>query len=275
LFSDGVATMVNDIKITLNQAAVEFFTFQMRMLQAIPFANFEEEIFNLDIQAGNLRNTIFKLEKNTTSYGEKAKKVADKLREKKLTVDELRDSTNGLGDDLGGLGNSFTNLLSPTAKFLEQINDVNTTIENAAVSSMKKMEDTILDGIKTGKLAFEDFANFVVEQLMRIAIQQMVIKPIATSLFGSLPSFDGGGFTGTGVRAGGLDGKGGSLAVVHPNETVVDHTKGQSASGSATVNFNISTVDAAGFDQLLTSRRGLITQIINNAMNTQGKMGVV
>ena len=44
---------------------------------------------------------------------------------------------------------------------------------------------------------------------------------------------------------------------------------------SPTVNFNISTVDAAGFDQLLASRKGLITSIINNAMNNQGKMGVV
>ena len=41
------------------------------------------------------------------------------------------------------------------------------------------------------------------------------------------------------------------------------------------INFNISTVDAAGFDQLLASRKGLITTIINNAMNNQGKMGVV
>ena len=87
-------------------------------------------------------------------------------------------------------------------------------------------------------------------------------------------TLDGGGFTGTGVRAGGLDGKGGFMAMVHPNETVIDHTKGQTV-GGATVNFNISTVDAAGFDQLLTSRKGLITSIINNAMNTQGKMGVV
>lgn len=39
-------------------------------------------------------------------------------------------------------------------------------------------------------------------------------------------SFDGGGFTGNGARAGGLDGKGGFPAILHPNETVVDHTKG-------------------------------------------------
>lgn len=49
------------------------------------------------------------------------------------------------------------------------------------------------------------------------------------ALFGNLLSFDGGGDTGGGPRSGGLDGKGGFLAMVHPNETVIDHTKGQGA----------------------------------------------
>jgi hypothetical protein len=50
------------------------------------------------------------------------------------------------------------------------------------------------------------------------------------------PSFDGGGFTGYGPRSGGVDGKGGFMAVMHPNETVIDHTKGQSTGGSKIVN---------------------------------------
>jgi hypothetical protein len=40
-----------------------------------------------------------------------------------------------------------------------------------------------------------------------------------------LRSFDGGGFTGNGSRSGGVDGKGGFNAILHPNETVTDHTK--------------------------------------------------
>lgn len=39
-------------------------------------------------------------------------------------------------------------------------------------------------------------------------------------------SFEGGGFTGMGARAGGIDGKGGFPAILHPNESVIDHTKG-------------------------------------------------
>ncbi len=38
-------------------------------------------------------------------------------------------------------------------------------------------------------------------------------------------SFEGGGFTGHGSRSGGVDGKGGVPAILHPNETVIDHTK--------------------------------------------------
>ena len=39
------------------------------------------------------------------------------------------------------------------------------------------------------------------------------------------PSFEGGGFTGNRARSGGLDGRGGFPAILHPKETVVDHAK--------------------------------------------------
>lgn len=61
-----------------------------------------------------------------------------------------------------------------------------------------------------------------------------------------LRSFDGGGFTGMGARTGGLDGLGGFPAILHPNETVIDHTKGQGASGhNISISINGSRQDAA------------------------------
>ena len=50
----------------------------------------------------------------------------------------------------------------------------------------------------------------------------------------AIASYDGGGYTGSGPRSGGIDGIGGKLAILHPNETVVDHSKGQSLGGSFT-----------------------------------------
>ena len=229
-----------------------------------------------------LNNGLFSAEQNVIKLKEqlgdmlppdKSTAVLDFLDKMIKAVKEGGDAWEVLGDK--GI-NSVTNLQQPLQVFDSQLKDINKSMGTAIVYSMKKFEDTIMQGLKNGKFAFEDFATFVVEQLLRIAIQQMIIAPMTSSLSAMFPKFDGGGYTGMGARAGGVDGKGGFPAILHPNETVIDHTKGQATSSSgSTVNFNISTVDAAGFDQLLTSRKGLITSIINNAMNNQGKMGVV
>tara|TARA_R110000868_G_scaffold313856_3_gene574863 strand:- start:704 stop:2491 length:1788 start_codon:yes stop_codon:yes gene_type:complete len=87
-------------------------------------------------------------------------------------------------------------------------------------------------------------------------------------------SFEGGGFTGMGARSGGMDGKGGFAAMLHPNETVVDHTKGGVSAKSVNVNFQIVANDTAGFDELLYSRRGQIINMINQAVNNSGRRSI-
>ena len=44
--------------------------------------------------------------------------------------------------------------------------------------------------------------------------------------------------------------------------------------GTTNVNFQINTVDASSFDVLLNSRRGMIVNMINQAMNRQGRVGL-
>jgi hypothetical protein len=84
-------------------------------------------------------------------------------------------------------------------------------------------------------------------------------------------SFEGGGVTFSGVRSGGLDGKGGRMAVVHPNEKITDLEKGGSTGGTVNVSFTINAVDTQGFDQLLQSRRGQIVGMVQKAVNNRGK----
>ena len=61
-------------------------------------------------------------------------------------------------------------------------------------------------------------------------------------------SFEGGGWTGSGPRAGGLDSKGGYMALVHPRERIIDTTKG----GAGVVINN--TIDARGADAGVETR---------------------
>ena len=71
----------------------------------------------------------------------------------------------------------------------------------------------------------------------------------------ALTSFEGGGYTGNGPRSGGMDGRGGFMAMVHPNETVIDHTKGQSVGGGVTVNV-IESREKAGTQETRTKADG-------------------
>ena len=74
-------------------------------------------------------------------------------------------------------------------------------------------------------------------------------------------SFEGGGYTGNGTRAGGLDGRGGFMAMVHPNETVIDHTRGQSASAPVYVTINNTVGDVATKSMLEQSNAATVKQI--------------
>jgi phage-related minor tail protein len=294
-FADETAEFITNVKISFIELENQILQTIRNVIRELPrrFGDFTQEMNSLaaSIIINNIE--LQNLEKQTTSYGDKANRIANNLRNNYLiTIEDLQDGQDKF-TKLLKKSNDELDRTNPINAFKDQLADVGKTLDQIAVNSMKKFEDSIVTGLQTGKLAFKDFATFVVEQLIRVAIQQLIIArlidPFRTMLSGgklgalreynkltdgdTLFNGDGGGYTGMGVRAGGLDGKGGFPAILHPNETVIDHTKGQGM--GTTVNFNISTVDAAGFDQLLASRKGLITSIINNAMNNQGKMGVV
>lgn len=63
-----------------------------------------------------------------------------------------------------------------------------------------------------------------------------------------------------------------SSGQIIPNNRLDDYGGGtDTASGGVNVNFHIQTVDARGFDELLLTRRGLITSMINDSLARQGK----
>lgn len=86
----------------------------------------------------------------------------------------------------------------------------------------------------------------------------------------TVASFEGGGITFNGVRSGGMDGRGGRLAMVHPNEKITDMEKAPPSEQPVNVNINIQAVDAKGIDELLVKRRGVITSLVRNSLNNTG-----
>jgi hypothetical protein len=140
------------------------------------------------------------------------------------------------------------------------------------VTDFDFLNDSIEDFGYNAEQVFKNMAREIIKELYRIFVVKKITGFISAAVgdVGSLyqgstgfMQFSGGGYTGSGPRSGGLDGKGGFLAMLHPKETVIDHTKGQSAEGVTVVqNINIST----GVQQTVRNEiRTLMPQIANSA----------
>jgi len=148
---------------------------------------------------------------------------------------------------------------------------------------------SIVDGTKSVQDAFRLMASDIIKELYRIFVVKQITGMIATVagdatslMSGSNPFvFDGGGYTGSGPRSGGLDGKGGFMAMLHPRETVIDHTKGQ-GSGGTVVNqvFNISANTSDDTKRLVTqtiaqASPAIINQSVGAVMNQRRRGGAM
>ena len=225
--------------------------------------------------------------KNTDLTLEDGKKILKQLKEEMAVRDALGEKIRRInGTIVNSTKTSFDIVAAALNDFQTTLGTVDERLGKAAVGSMKKFENTIVDGLKKGKLEFKDFSNYVIEQLIRIAIQEAILAPLKSSFtgfFGSFGSLFGGGKADGGAVSGGtpylVGERGAEMFVPNSSGQIITNEnisqQGQGMQSAPTVNFNISTVDSAGFDQLLASRKGMITAIINNAMNNRGKMGVV
>lgn len=152
-----------------------------------------------------------------------------------------------IGDGLAvGIGDKLPELRSLMSEVGSQLED--------------RLTDA-LDGLIDGTTTFKDAFEGMVGDIIKAAYRMLVIEPImgqikslfgggsffgasasGGSFFGSLFSgigslfgFEGGGYTGPGVRAGGVDGRGGFPAILHPNEMIIDQRKPAMATAGVTV----------------------------------------
>lgn len=145
-----------------------------------------------------------------------------------------------------------------------------------------RMANDLTNFVMTGKFNFKDFSRFVIQELIKIAIQAALtfaIKSIAGSFGFAIPGLADGGPVRSG-RPYVVGEEGPELFVpnssgkIVPNGEMTQSTE-QSGDGDVYVNFNINTVDASGFDELLVARRSTIVGIINEGLNRQGKRALI
>lgn len=153
--------------------------------------------------AGGAAQSIDGVGESATKAGKSIKDAADKGKDawkglRKVTDDTLakiQEATNGLGQSLGGI---FKGLLDKTLSWKDAaIQAFNTVLLYLNKMNLARGGSGIFGG---------GFLQSLIGGFLGI-------------------SFAGGGYTGNGTRAGGIDGKGGFPAILHPQETVIDHTR--------------------------------------------------
>jgi len=188
-------------------------------------------------------DSIANLANKPIASWEEFMRVWEEAKDTKIDVRTWFDGSGG--------GDSASGAAKEEADRIKKIfDDMAKSISSSMLSGFK----ALLDGSKSFGEAARDILGNILDKVI-----DLLMTPVFNSIAGGLTSgiqgllgglgasFEGGGFTGVGPRAGGMDGKGGSLAMVHPNETVVDHTKGQSSGGGVTIHMNINTPDAESF----------------------------
>tara|TARA_R100000734_G_scaffold16817_1_gene12960 strand:- start:4367 stop:5869 length:1503 start_codon:yes stop_codon:yes gene_type:complete len=297
IFNDTMNELKREVLLPLQNSVVSVSIAFLDLLEVMGLIDKRKKGFaELSLEAERLQSSLeeigrtggLKLEGTevlATFTPEEIFKMKGRLNEVRGLMDEIEGIENKRKELLSGTDNSFQDaVLNGTKKQITVVEQFANTMDGKLTSSFTKFFDFASKEFMEFESLAKSVASAVINELIQIFIVEKLVSSIKTGFtnfasgfneYDRLVDFDfeGGGYTGSGARAGGLDGRGGMLAMVHPNETVIDHTKGGSM--GATVNFNISTVDASGFDTLLASRKGMITAMISNAMNQRGKVGIV
>ena len=188
----------------------------------------------------------------------------------------------------------------------------------AVINGSKSAEEAFSDMLKNMGQALIQQAAIMIAQYIAIGIAKAFAgmsggnsptpqfdlfnsAPPGFNNIGPMTRFEGGGYTGMAPRAGGLDGRGGFMAMVHPDETIIDHRApmsryngGNSPSngGAMTINFQtqmINNVEYVTKDEAMAmskaaandgARRGAQSgharsmQTLQNSRSQRAKLGM-
>ena len=193
----------------------------------------------------------------------------------------------------------------------KELESVNQTIGEFILKGVNDFSQALAEVLVLGKeikMTFQEFAQKILVQITAELIKHIIYRQLekilgidilATEakktneikkqntelkrqmLFNTFTGGMGGGFSG--FAQGGAVSKGQPIVVGERGaEMFIPNSTGQisqsargTGGGAVSVNFNINTLDARGFDELLVRNRGTITQIINSAVNERGGKNLI
>lgn len=202
-----------------------------------------------------------------------------KLERDRADMALLAEAFNkGLRGEDGGI--SEQQYLEAVAARLDLTNDKlkegRSLADDLGLSFSSAFEDAIAGGKD-----FSQVLKGLEQDIIRIVARKLITEPVGNFITSTLAtlSFAGGGYTGDGARSGGLDGQGGFMALVHPQETIIDHRSASGSTSSAPAvsvvqNFTVGDVASISLvrDAVANSERRIAASL-SRSMSYGGAIG--
>jgi hypothetical protein len=253
----------------------------------------------LDTSIGKLKQFLNSLEDKAIISARQVEEILNKLK-------GATEESKKFGLELGKVKD---NILTGFKKDFESINE---TLGKMAESGIKAFSRGLAESLILGKelnMTMREIAQKLLVDIVSFTIQIVIQETIRNALKKDqvdseakitnelrsqtsemkkqafLSLFTGGSGGGIPFMASGgavskgqpymVGEQGAELFVPNQSGQIQQSARGGSGGGATTVNFNINTVDASGFEELLVRSRGTITQLINSAVNERGSKNLI
>ena len=272
-------------------------------------------IKKMGLDLDELTNKIFGAKDDESMGGmfKKANKFIELIDENiiasKKSMDALMKSATNFTKETEKVGINLQEIKENIlAGFKKDFESINGTIGKMATNGIKAFSRGLAESLVLGKklnMTFKEIAQKLLVDMVAFTIQIVIQETIRNALKKeqvtseqlitnelrsqttemkrqAVLSMFTGGFSG--FAKGGAVSKGQPIVVGEqgaelfiPNSTgqITQSARGTGNGGATTVNFNINTVDASGFEELLVRSRGTITQLINSAVNERGSRNLI
>ena len=177
-------------------------------------------------------------------------------------------ATNGIKAFSRGLAESLVlgKKLNMTFKEIAQ----KLLVDMVAFTIQIVIQETIRNALKKEQVTSEK----IITNELRSQTTEMKRQALLSMFTGGFPGFAKGGAVSKGQPIV-VGEQGAELFIPNSSGQITQSARGTGNGGSTTVNFNINTVDASGFEELLVRSRGTITQLINSAVNERGSKNLI
>ena len=294
-FLDGLSTSLRTLKIIseetyqANQKTVEEFKNTAERLRT-PLANLKNDSEEFKDNMGESEKFIRKF---LSGLEENANLSKKELQELFAEIEKAKKEQEGLNSEFEKTASTIS---SNIQKPLDNLKDISKQVTSILEVGIKGFSKGIAESIVLGKELKATFKSIgqtlavtILQTLIEIIARETVLlaiekakltyKTISASLSGgqSFGSIFHARASGGSVQKGQpymVGERGAELFIPNQSGQITQSARG-TGGGQTTVNFNINTVDASGFEELLIRSRGTITQLINNAVNERGKESLI